>query len=52
MKIKLFETKGDAVTFVRGKTGWSVAKSTRHVNQHLFRTDESNRCWINVDDID
>ena len=52
MKIKLFETKSDAITFVRGKTGWSVAKSTNHVNQHLFRTDESNRCWINIDDID
>ena len=52
MKIKLFETKNDAVTFVKDKTGWSVAKSTRHVNQFLFRTDESGRCWVNVDDID
>ena len=52
MKIKLFETKSDAVTFVRGKTGWSVSKSTEHVNQHIFRTDGSDRVWINVDDID
>ena len=52
MKIKLFETKNAAVTFVKDKTGWSLAKSTRHVNQFLFRTDESGRCWVNVDDID
>ena len=52
MKIKLFETKTAAVAFVREKTGWSIARSTRHVNQNLFRTDETNRCWINVDDID
>ena len=52
MKIRLFETKGDAITYVKNKTGWSNTKSTRHVNQHLFRTDESNRCWINVDEID
>ena len=52
MKIRMFETKTEAVTFVREKTGWSIARSTRHVNQSLFRTDETNRCWINVEDID
>lgn len=52
MKIKLFETKTAAIEFVKQKTGWSNTRSTRHVNQFLFRTDESGRCWVNVDDID
>ena len=52
MKIRLFETKTAAVNYVKEKTGWGTAKATRHVNQFLFRSDETNRCWINVESID
>ena len=52
MKIRMFESKTAAINYVKEKTGWGTDKSTRHVDQFLFRSDETNRCWVNVDGID
>ena len=53
MKIRMFESKSAAIAFVREKTGKSNAAATRHVNEYLFRAEDSGyRVWINIDGID
>jgi hypothetical protein len=51
MKIKLFETQTLAINYVKNKTGFSTVKAREYVNKNLFKTDETNRCWINIDSI-